>query len=88
MTNALLLIVALGGIALAFVIVPMIVEGILRFRKGLHVVCPESGELLDVGVTARSAARWNFMGPGSLRVAKCPRWPDRKDCDQTCLPQS
>lgn len=85
MDHPLILIAALAGLAVLYVVLPVAVAGFARFRKRVRVDCPESGQSVDVRVTPASAAAWNFRGPGSLRVAHCPRWPDRKDCDQLCI---
>jgi hypothetical protein len=84
MSNPLLLIGALLALAILYVVIPVAVDGVMRFRKGVRVTCPETGQPLDVHVTAMSAAASSFRGPGKLRVVSCPRWPERAACDRMC----
>ena len=85
MEHPLVVIGAIAAVALLYVVLPVAVGGVARFRRGVHVVCPETGQPLDVNVTTLSSAAWSFRGTGSLRVAICPRWPERQSCDQNCV---
>jgi len=85
MDNPLILIAALAGLALSYVVIPVAVDGWARFRRGVRVNCPETGQSIDVSVTPSSAAAWTFRRPGSLRVAGCPRWPEHAGCDRSCV---
>lgn len=85
MDHPLILIAALAALAVLYVVVPVAAEGLARFRKGIHVDCPETGQSVDVSVTPSSAAAWSFRGPGSLRVVRCPLWPERQGCDRGCV---
>ena len=69
------------GIATAtFAAVLALVAMMIRTRR---VVCPETGQEVEVRIDSKRAAKAVFTGQ-HLRVVECERWPARKDCDRDC----
>ena len=77
--------IALGALALGYVVGPVMLDAFLRFRRGRIVGCPETGLLAEVGLDARHAARTAVPGPPDVRVVACSLWPERRGCAQRCV---
>jgi hypothetical protein len=59
----------------------------LRYRGERVVTCPETKQPVGVEVDAAHAAV-RLLGSGSeIRLSKCTRWPEKKDCGRECLGQ-
>ncbi len=56
-----------------------------RYRGQRVVTCPETQRKAGVEVDARRAAASALLGPPSLRLSSCSRWPERAGCGQPCL---
>jgi hypothetical protein len=85
MTDVMLLLAVLGGIAVLYVLVPVIVSAFLQYRGRRTVRCPETGTSAEVQIDAGHAALTAVPGPPDLLVRDCSRWPERADCGQDCL---
>lgn len=81
-----ILIAAILAIALLFVLVPVVTDAFRRFRTRKILRCPETGRDAEVGIDASKAALTSAFGPPVLRVKDCSLWPERKGCEQDCLP--
>ena len=81
---AAILIVA-GGILL-FAAVPA-VRAYCTYHGKRLVTCPETHKTESVDVAARVAALSTLFGEPKLRLDRCSRWPERRDCGQDCLQQ-
>jgi hypothetical protein len=57
------------------------------FRGKRLVTCPETHQIEAVDVAARKAALTAFLKEPKLRLDRCSRWPERRDCGQDCLQQ-
>jgi hypothetical protein len=77
--------VAIGGLALGYVIAPIVADVFSRFRRPRLVRCPETGLTAEVAIDARHAAFTAVPGPPDLRVTGCSLWPEREDCAQRCV---
>jgi hypothetical protein len=85
MNTAWILLLAIAGTAMLYVLLPIVLEVFASHRKPRIVRCPETGEAAEIQVDARHAAATAVPGPADLRVAGCSRWPAHRHCDQACL---
>jgi hypothetical protein len=72
-TAAIIVVVALAAFA---------VWRVLRFRGERVVVCPETKQTVGVALDP-----WLAAGTNNLRLSTCTRWPEKADCDQSCVSQ-
>jgi hypothetical protein len=84
MTAPWLTFLAIIGIAVLYVIVPIVADTFMRFRARRMVHCPEEGKPARVQIDATFAAMTAVPGPPKLMVERCSFWPDRADCAQQC----
>ncbi len=57
-------------------------------NRGRHsVVCPDSGQTVDVEVDNQFAFRTALRGQEHSRLKACSNWPAKGDCDQECQVQ-
>jgi hypothetical protein len=75
-------IVALGAV---YVLVPVAAHTYRRLLGPKTVTCPETLRRTRIELDARHGALTSTFGDAKLKVAKCARWPDHRDCDQNCL---
>lgn len=78
----LLVVVAAGAL---FVVIPVVRHAFRRYSEPLVLTCPETGHRSMVIVDAKRAAYTAAIGEPRLRATACSLWPERKDCQQTCL---
>jgi hypothetical protein len=76
---------AIAGLAVGYVLLPIVADTYSRYRRRRALRCPETGLVADVQVDARHAAATAIPGPPELRVQDCSLWPDRRGCEQSCL---
>ena len=76
MTGAWMVFVGIVGLALIFVVLPIVADTFLRYRAKRMVHCPVENKTARV-LTA-------VPGPPRLRIDRCSFWPDRADCAQRC----
>jgi hypothetical protein len=76
---------AIVGVAVLYVLVPIAAHTFSRYRARRALRCPETGLLADVQIDARHAAITAIPGPPELRVRECSLWPDRSGCHEACL---
>lgn len=58
-----------------------------EYREPFKVICPETLQPVQISVNGTLAARTRFVGREKLEVTACSRWPERSECDQSCVPQ-
>jgi|KBSSwiStaDraftv2_1062776.scaffolds.fasta_scaffold569676_2 hypothetical protein len=75
---------AIIGVAVLYVIVPIVADTFMRFRDRRIVHCPEQDRPARVQIDATLAAMTAVPGPPKLMVERCSFWPDRADCAQRC----
>jgi hypothetical protein len=56
-------------------------------RGPQSLVCPDSGEPVDVEVDSKFAFWTALRGQEHSRLQSCTRWPEKADCGQECLQQ-
>ena len=71
-----------------FVITPLFVLALTRYRGVRLITCPENREPAAVKIDAlRAATSTALLADVSVRLRKCSRWPEMADCGQECLRQ-
>jgi hypothetical protein len=85
MSNPGLVLVAILGVALLYVLMPLVVDTLRRYRSPSMISCPETGGRVEVGIDASHAALTSAFGRPLLRVKSCSLWPERERCKQHCL---
>jgi hypothetical protein len=79
------LLLAIGTLAVAYVLVPIVADAFVRHRRKRTLRCPETGLVAEVQVDARHAALTAIPGPPEVRVQDCSLWPDQHGCAQRCV---
>ncbi|MEO8055591.1 MAG: hypothetical protein ABI768_10565 [Acidobacteriota bacterium] len=79
--------IVIVAIAVAAVGLSWVLPSWRAYRRRSVVTCPETGRATGVQVDAARAAHSAWMGPLSLRLRSCTRWPERGDCGQECTSQ-
>jgi hypothetical protein len=80
-----LVILAVLGIGLLFVVLPVVLTTLSEHREPRRVVCPATGGPATISVDAGRAARTAAFGRVRLSVEKCTLWPERQSCSRACL---
>jgi hypothetical protein len=84
MTAPWLTFLAIIGVAVLYVILPIAADTFRRFRGRRMVHCPEEGRPARIQIDATVAAMTAVPGPPKLLVQRCSFWPDRAGCAQRC----
>lgn len=63
------------------------VRGYRAMSAVRYVTCPETAEEVAVRVKAARAVASRLAGSRDLRLRSCSRWPEKKDCAQSCVSQ-
>lgn len=79
--------IELALLALGAVVTSLTLNVYRRFRGTRLITCPETRAPAAVALDARRAALGAARGRTELRVARCSRWPERRACDQACVPE-
>jgi len=89
MTTLALLVLSAVALIAGIVLVRSIpaLSAYFTFRGKRLITCPETHQKEAVDVAARKAAVTAFLGEPTLRLDRCSRWPERKNCGQECLQQ-
>src|SRR5581483_5733139 len=81
--------VVLGGLALTavvFVLLPVALTSVHRFRGSWRVPCPETGVEARVRFDVARAVRGELFGGGApAAIERCSQWPERQGCGQGCV---
>ena len=80
-----ILIVAIAAVGVLFVLVPLVLHTLARYRAPRVLACPETGERARIDIDAGRAALTSALGRPRLRARWCTLWPQRKGCAQECL---
>ncbi len=77
---------AILGLVVVYVILPMIGDTLRRYRAAKTLRCPETGKDSGVNLDTRHAVLTTAaFGKPKLRVARCSFWPEQQACGQGCL---
>jgi hypothetical protein len=85
MSTQLLILLFIGLVVTAYVVIAA--TAYIRMRGTRIVVCPETERPAAVTVDAGHAALGAMREHADVKLASCSRWPERKDCAQTCAAQ-
>ena len=85
MSTPFLIVAAVIGVGLLYVVVPVVAEAIWRFRGSRQLHCPEAKEPAEIGLDRAHAAVTAAFSRPDPRVAECSLWPEREDCRQDCV---
>ena len=85
MSNPWTVLAGLAGIAVLYVLLPVMGDAFARFRGSRGLRCPETGTTAEVGVDAGHAALTAVYGEPDVRVGSCSLWPERQGCAQRCV---
>lgn len=84
----LLLWLVLCVVAAALLLLPLTLrlnDTYKRLSGSRLVECPENQRPAAVSIDTRHAAATGMDGHPDLRLCDCTRWPERMNCDQSCL---
>ena len=87
MQKPLLLLAAIAAIGLVYVVVPVMLDAFMRYRKGRSVTCPEAKRTATVQIDAKTAAKAAAWDKTELRITQCSLWPNKSACQRDCLAQ-
>jgi hypothetical protein len=80
-----IVIAAIVGVGMLYVLLPVAADTFHRFRGRRSLRCPTTGEEAEVEVDARRAALGSIVGRLLLRVKGCSLWPERQGCAEECV---
>jgi hypothetical protein len=83
----LLVIAAVLGMGMIYVVFPVFVATFMGYRKNRQVHCPEEKKTATVNVDAQAAALSAVVGKNRVQIKNCSLWPERRDCAQECIAQ-
>ncbi len=58
-----------------------------KLRGRRLVTCPETNRPAAIELDAKYAALTAVFGRPELRISRCSRWPERRNCGECCLKQ-
>ncbi|MDZ7344219.1 MAG: hypothetical protein ONA90_06855 [candidate division KSB1 bacterium] len=85
MDHPLLVLAAITGLGLAYVLFPVMMQVFMRYRRAQHVTCPEEGKAAAVNIDVRKAALAAAIDKTNLSLRNCSLWPMKRGCGQGCL---
>jgi hypothetical protein len=85
MDRLFLLIAGVMTLGLYFVIAPVFTNTYRRYRKRKTIICPDTGQIVDVDLKAVHAGLMSALGKHWVRVKRCSLWPRKKGCAQECV---
>jgi hypothetical protein len=59
----------------------------VRLHGSRVVVCPETQQAVTVRVDVGHAIATAVWEKADVRLTSCTRWPERRECDQSCAHQ-
>jgi hypothetical protein len=85
MDRLFLLIGGLVALGIYFVIAPVVTNTYRRYRDRKTIICPDTGQIVEVELKAVRASLMSTLGKHSVRVKCCSLWPRKKGCAQECV---
>ena len=85
MNRLLTLMAGVVSLGLYFVAAPVFVSAYRRYRNRKTIICPDTGQIVEVDLKAVRASLMSTLGKHSVRVKWCSLWPRKKDCAQECV---
>ena len=68
-----------------YVIMPVVRDTYRRYGGRKNVVCPNSGQIAEVELTAKRAALLSAVHKHWVHVNWCSLWPKQRRCAENCL---
>jgi hypothetical protein len=87
MNTPVILVGAILTLGVIYVVLPVVVSTLVRYREARKVACPEMRGEARIEFDAPHAAWTSALGVPKLRIRECSFWPERKDCARDCLRQ-
>jgi hypothetical protein len=87
MGTPVILVGAILTLGVLYVVLPVVVDTLLRFREARRVECPELKREATIEFDAPHAALTSAVGRPKLRLRSCTFWPEKQGCAQSCLKQ-
>lgn len=87
MNTPVILVGAILTLGVLYVVLPVVIDTLLRFREARRVECPETRREATIEFDAPHAALTSAVGRPKMRLRDCSLWPEKKDCAQDCLKQ-
>ncbi len=84
MSEALMVVLGLVGVAALYLIVPAALIGAAESLSARRTRCPVAGASADVRARPAAGTAAIFGMKVHLPVADCSLWPHRSGCAQTC----
>ena len=76
-----------GAVALGLycVAAPVFGNAYRLYRHRKTIICPDTGQIVEVDFKAVRASLMSTLGRHSVRVKWCSLWPRKKGCAQECV---
>ncbi len=87
MKDPFLVLGAIIALGVLYVMLPVFLDVLMRYRKAKTVNCPHKNEKTSVDIDAKQAAFTALAGKPKLHLKDCPLWHDEIYCNQECLSQ-
>ena len=87
MNTPVILVGAILALGVLYVVLPVVVSTLVRYREARKVECPETKREATIEFDASHAALTSAVGRPRVRIRECSFWPEKKDCAQDCLKQ-
>ncbi len=85
MDRLFLLIAGVAILGLYFMIAPVAINTYRRYRKRKTIICPDTGQIVELDLNAVHAGLMSALGKHCVRVKWCSLWPRKKGCAQECV---
>ncbi len=87
MNNPLMVLATIIALGVLYVMLPVFLDVLMRYRKDKIVTCPHKNEKATVDIDAKRAAFTALAGKPKLHLKDCPLRQDEMYCNQECLSQ-
>lgn len=85
MKDPLLVLGAIMALALFYVMLPVFLDVLMRYRKATILMCPQKNKEASVGIDATRAALSSLFGQPQIRLKDCTLLHNGQHCNLECL---
>lgn len=85
MNRIFLLLAAVSAVGVYFVAAPLVINTYKHYRGRKTVICPETGQIVEMEIKAGRAGLLSLFGAAPARVKWCSHWPRKKGCAEECV---
>lgn len=85
MEHPLIVIGAIAGLGVIYVMLPIFLDVFSRYRGARNVICPLKNKETAIYIDAEWAALTSLAGNTRLRIKSCPLLHEAETCAQDCL---